>query len=131
MRKRLAGKGHLEAVHVREVRSAQPTGRMLLGEEDFAGRPVLCLPLSHATLQGAAARLPVAGRLLPLQPLEQGLGLQLRLGLKQLFQPGPNIGQGIDAGSPGVRGGVLARKRLSVAILACGLAIHASLHRRQ
>jgi hypothetical protein len=131
VRERLAADGHLQAVHVREVRGAQPAWWVLLGEENLAGRTVLRLPLPHTTFQGAAAGLPVDGRLLTLEPLEQGLGLQARLGLQQLFQPGPDLGQGIGSGSPGVGGGVLTGKRLPVAILACGFAIHARLHRCQ
>jgi hypothetical protein len=78
VRERLPGDGHAQAVQVGEVRGPQTTRLMHLGEEDFLGRPVLGLPLTHAPLQRPPRPLPRPPRHLALQPLQQGLGLQAR-----------------------------------------------------
>ena len=57
VRKTLSLYGHAQIFHVREVGSAQPTRRMLLGEEHLPGRAFSCTPVLHATLQ--RAQLPV------------------------------------------------------------------------
>jgi hypothetical protein len=114
---------------MREVRGAQPARLMHLGEEDFAVRPVLATPLPHAPLQGASALRPIAGGVLPLEPLQEGLGLESGLGLEQFLQSWPDVGQGIGTSPPGMWGGSLAGELLCVAILACGFAVHACLHR--
>jgi hypothetical protein len=129
VRKRLALEGHPQGIHVGEVRSTQPTGLVPVGEEHFTGRTVLGFPLPDPPLQGAAALLPVAGRFLTLQPLEQGLGWQPRLALEEFLQTGPDSRQRIGSCPPGMGRGGVAGGLGGVAILACGFAVHACLHR--
>jgi len=83
VRKRLPLQGHAQAVQVREVRRTQPTRFMHLAEIHFLGRPTLGFPAPHAPFHGPPPPLPVLGRVFPLQPLHQGLGLQGRLTLQQ------------------------------------------------
>jgi hypothetical protein len=127
---RLPLEGHAQLVHAAEVGGAQAPWLGDLGEEHFSGRPVLGLPLPHPPLQGAARPPPVALRILLLQPPEQGLGLQGRLALEQFLQARPDVGERVGPGPPGPGGTGLARELGPVAVLTCGLAIHACLHRR-
>jgi hypothetical protein len=71
----LTRNGHVQAFHVREVRRTQPTRFVCLAKEDFLGRTVLGLPLPHAPFYRPPLPLPILARVLPLQPLHQGLGL--------------------------------------------------------
>jgi hypothetical protein len=130
VRKRLSRDSHAQALHVREVRRPQPARLMHLAEEHFLGRPVLGTPLPHAAFHRPPLTLPVLAGTFPLQPVHQGLGLQRRLTLQQLFQPRPDVLKRIDPGTPGVGRAAVAGPLAPVAVLACGLAIHASLHRR-
>ncbi len=79
VRKRLAVDGHLQAAGVREVGGAQPARLVDLAEEHLLGRPVQGTPLLDVPLQGAQLPLGKATRVLTLQPLEHGLGLQARV----------------------------------------------------
>ena len=130
VREGLPLEGHAQLVHVAEVGGAQAARLVGLGEEHLLGRPVLGLPLPHAPLQGAARPLPVALGILLLQPPQQGLGLQGRLALQQFFQARPDVGERVGPGPPGPGGAGLAGELVQVAVLACGLAVHACLHRR-
>jgi hypothetical protein len=103
---------------------------MLLSEEHFSGGTVLGLPLTNTPFQSPPALLPGARGLFALQPLKQGLGLEVRLAQQEFFQLGPDLGQGVGSSPPGMGRAALAGERLPVAVLACGLAVHASLHRR-
>jgi hypothetical protein len=76
VRERLAVDGHLQAAGVREVGGAQPAGFVDLAEEHLLGRPVQGTPLLDVPLQGAQLPVGKAARVLALQPLEHGLGLQ-------------------------------------------------------
>ena len=130
VRERLAGDRHPQRVHAREVRGPQPPRLVSLREEHLLGRSVLRLPLAHAPLQRPAAPPPVLGRLLAPQPLQQRLGLQLRLTLQQLLEAAPDRGQRIGSRPPGVRPRGRAGELVEIPVLACGLAIHARFHRR-
>jgi hypothetical protein len=129
VRERFPLDGHVETVHVREVRSTQPAGVVDLGEEDFLGRTVLGLPLTNAALQRAAYRLRILAGILTLQPLPQSLGLQLGLAREQFLQAGPDLGERIGPGAPGVGLARLAGQLAGLAVFARGFAIHARLHR--
>ncbi len=129
VRKRLAGDGDAQGIHVGEVRRAQPTGFVYLAEKDLLGRTVLGLPDADAAFDGATLALPVLAGILPLQPIDQGLGLQGGLALKQLEQTWPDDGQRVSAGTPRAWGGRLTGKTVLVAVLASGFAIHAGFHR--
>jgi hypothetical protein len=76
--KRHSGNRHVQVVHRREIRCRQPPRLVHLREEQFLGRPMLCLPLPHPPLE----RPPRLGRAPPghltLHPLPQRLGLQIR-----------------------------------------------------
>jgi hypothetical protein len=75
VRQRLALDRHAQLGHVREVGSAEPARRMVLGEEHLLVRPVRRPPVLDVTLQGAQLSVPEAARMPALQLLEQGLGL--------------------------------------------------------
>lgn len=130
VRKRLALDGHPQAVHVREVRGAQPARLMHLAEEDFLGRSVLRLPLPHPPLQRPSLTAPVLGRVFALQPVQERPGLQGRLALQQFLQPRPDVEQRIGPGTPGVWRARFTGQLTQLAVLPCGLAIHVCLHRR-
>ncbi len=129
VRKRLAGEGDLQPIHVGEVRGAQPAGRVHLAEKDFLGGAVLGLPDADAAFDGAALAVPVLAGMLALQPLDQGFGLQRGLALEQFEQPRPDKGQRVGTGAPGAGGVRRAGGMLFVAVFACGFAIHAGFHR--
>lgn len=122
--------GHAQLVHMAEVGRAQAARLMDLGEEDLPGWPVLGLPLPHPPFQGTSRPAPVPLRVLLLEPAQQGLGLQGRLTPEALLHARPNVGEGVGAGSPGPGGAGLAGELAQVAVLACGLAVHARFHRR-
>jgi hypothetical protein len=125
----LALDGHAQGVHVAEVGGPQAARLMHLGEEHFLGRAVLRLPLPHAPLQRPAAAFPSLAGDLPLQPLQQGLGLQPGFALEQFLQPRPDASQGIGPGAPEARRAPLAGQFGLVAVLPGGLAIHVGAHR--
>lgn len=81
---------------------------MHLGEEDFLGRAVQRTPDLHPPLQGAQLAPGEAARVLPLQDLEEGLGLQARLQGQLRFELGPDVGKGVVAGTPVTGHGNLA-----------------------
>jgi len=130
MRERLAGDGHGQRFHVREIRSTQAARFMDLGEEYFLGRPVLGFPLPHPPFQRPLGSLPGLLRKFTLQPFPQGLGLQAGLPLEQFLQPRPHRRQRIDACPPRTRGRLLARQLGMVPVLSGSFAIHACTHRR-
>jgi hypothetical protein len=130
VRERLPLDGHPQAVQVREVRCPQAAGFVGLAEEHFLGGPVPGFPASHASFQRPPLGLPILAGVFPLQPVQQGFGLERRLTLQQFFQPRPDVAERVDPGAPGVGGTRLTGQLAPVAVFACGLAIHASLHRR-
>jgi hypothetical protein len=127
--KGLSLNGHAQAVHVREIRRAQPARFMHLAEKHFLGRPVLGFPAPHPPFHGPPLPLPVLAGVFPLQPLHQRFGLQPWLTLQQRFQTRPDVDERIDPGAPGVRCPGLGRELVSITVLPCGLAIHACFHR--
>ena len=102
---------------------------MHLTEKDFLGRTLFGLPLPDSPFDGAPPLLPVLIGIGAFQPLHERLRLQRRFPLKQFFELRPDIGQRVDARPPRVRNMRLARQFAAVAVLACGFAIHACLHR--
>src|ERR1039458_7492314 len=115
VRKTLSLYGHAQLFHVRKVGSAQPPRRMLLGEEHFPGRTFSRTPVLHATLQ--CAQLPVlkTAGVLPLQVLENGLGLKPCVIFKQLLNIVPNLDERVRPGSSMYRHRHLARQPASAA----------------
>jgi hypothetical protein len=103
VRQRLAGDGHVQAAHVREVGSTQASRLMHLLEVHFLARTGAGVPGFDAPLQGAQLALFEAPRMLLLQPGEQGFRLQLRLTLQLLEHLRPHLGERIRPGSPVVR----------------------------
>ena len=127
---RLAANGHAKLVHVREIGRAEPAWFMHLREENLLGRPVLCFPLPRAPFQRAPLSLPVLIGVFALQPLQQRLGLQSRLPLKEFLQRRPDLAQRIWTSPPGVRRFDIAGQLAQVAIFPSRLAIHTAFHRR-
>jgi hypothetical protein len=74
----LALNGHVEIVHGREVRRAQPARLMHLGEEHFLGWSRQGTPPTHAPLQGSQQLVAVLPRMAFLQPGQQRQSLQAR-----------------------------------------------------
>jgi hypothetical protein len=128
--KRLPLNGHSQAIHVREVGGPQPARLMRLGKEYFLGRAVLRLPLADAPLQRPPAPFPALLRQLPLQPLQERLGLQPRLPLQQFFEARPHPGQWVGPRPPSTRLAYFAGQPAQLPVLPGGLAIHACSHRR-
>ena len=76
VRKTLPLDGHAQFFHMREVRRAQPTWRMLLREEYLSGWTLGCTPHLHPPLQRAQLPVLKPAWVLPLQILEHRLGLK-------------------------------------------------------
>jgi len=122
---RLAGDGHPQVGHVREVGGAQPAGRVDLGEEHFLDRPTSRPPDLDAPLEGAQLTVGKAAGVLALELLEEGQRLQPRVEGESFRDAGPDVGEGVRVGAPGVRHPYLAGEPAEPAVLACGLGIHA------
>jgi hypothetical protein len=92
--------GHVQTVHVREVRSAQPARMMNLAEVHLAPGPIGGPPLLDTPLQRPQLSLVKPSRILPLKPIPQGLGLELGrlLQLRDHFRP--DLGERVHAGTP-------------------------------
>jgi hypothetical protein len=108
VRERLALDGHTQLRHVREVRGAELTGPMLLGEEHLLGRPVCCPPLLDVPLQGAELALGEATGMPTLHLLEEGLGLPASGLFEQLDNLAPNVRERVCARPP------VARRRVGL-----------------
>ena len=128
--KRRAGDRHPQLGAVREVRGTQPARLVDLGEEHLLGGAVLGPPLLDPPLQGPQLPVGEAAGMLPLQGLEQGLGLQAGGQGQLLLDPGPDVGEGVGPCPPGVVHTHLAGQPLQPPVLAGGLAGHAGLARR-
>ena len=100
VRERLALDGHAQLRHVREVRGAELTGQMLLGEEHLLVRTVRRQPVLDAPLQGAELPVGEAARMPTLQFLEEGLGLPAGCSSQQLGDLPPDLSKRIFAGPP-------------------------------
>lgn len=125
VREGMTRQGNAQVVAVAEIRGRQPTGVMDLGEEDLLGRSLLGTPLLEASLQGPHLAVWEAARILPLQGLEEGLGLQTGVERQLLLQLSPDLGKGVGACTPVVLHGNLARQLAQPPVLAGGLLIHA------
>ncbi len=125
-----AGDGHSQLRAVREVRGTQPTRLVDLGEEHLLRWAVLGPPPLDPPLQGPQLPLGEAAGVLPLQGLEQGLGLQAGGQAQLLLDPGPDVGEGVGACPPGVLHTHLAGQPLEPPVLAGRLAGHPGLARR-
>jgi hypothetical protein len=125
----LAGDGHLQTAHVREIRCPQSPRLMHLGKVDLLGGPMLRLPPPHAPLQGPTHRRRILLRVGALQPTQQRHRLQTGLAPQLLLQLRPNCGEGIFPRAPVVGLPCLAGQLTDVAVLPCTLAIHVRFHR--
>ena len=126
--------GHAQIVHDGEVRGAQPAGRMHLREENFLRRSARGLPFLDAPLQRPQLTVGETARMPPLQFLEERLGLPARAGHQQFFDFGPHVDERIRPRPIRPRrrlGRPLQWQPVRMPILACRLAIHARLRRRQ
>jgi len=129
VRKRLAVDGHLQAAGVREVGGAQVAGLVDLAEEHLLGRPVQGAPLLDVPLQGAQLPLGEATRVLALQPVKHGPGLQTGVEGQLLLDARPDLGERVDSRPPGMLHAHLAGQPAEPAVLARGLVIDAGLGR--
>jgi hypothetical protein len=96
----LPADGHVQAVHVREIRGAQPTRMMHLAEIHFLAWPLRRPPVFDPPLEGPHLPVGEASRILLPQPLPQRLGLQLRLSCQLLGHRRPHLGKGIGPRPP-------------------------------
>ncbi len=127
---RHAGDGDAQARAVGEVRGAEPTWLVDLGEEDFLGRAVQSAPLLDATLEGPELAVGELARMTALEIVEQGFSLQSRVEPQLLFELWPDIGERIVAGPPGaVHASYLAGQLAEPPVFAGGLGVHAGLGR--
>jgi hypothetical protein len=92
--------GDAQRAAVGEIAGAQPPRLVNLGEEDFLGRAVQRPPLLDAPLQRSHLAVGEAAGVLPLQVLQQGLGLQAGVDRQQGFELGPDVGEGVGLGPP-------------------------------
>lgn len=92
--------GHVQTVHVREVRSAQPARMMNLAEVHLPPRPVRGPPLLDAPLQRPQLSLVKPSRILPQKPIPQGLGLELGRLLQLRGHFRPDLGERVHARAP-------------------------------
>lgn len=125
-----AGDGDPQLGTVGEVTGTQPARRVDLGEKDLLGGAGLGPPLPDPPLQGPHLAVGEAAGLLPLQGLEEGLGLQAGLEGQLLLDPGPDPLEGVRPCPPRVVHAYLAGQPLEPPVLACGLLVHAGLGRR-
>ncbi len=125
-----AGDGHPQLRTVCEVRGTQLSRLVDLGKEHLLGRAVLGSPPLDVPLQGPQLSLAEAAGVLPLEGLEQGLGLQARGYAQLLHDPAPNVGEGVRACPPGVVHTHLTGQPLEPPVFAGGLARHAGFARR-
>src|ERR1022692_2610620 len=95
VRKTLSLYGHAQLFHVREVGSAQPPRRMLLGKEHLPGRTFSRTPVLHATLQRAQLPVLKTAGVLPLQVLKDRLGLETSVIFKQPLNIVPDLNERI------------------------------------
>lgn len=91
---------HPQRGAVGEVAGTQPARVMHLGEEHFPGRPVQGPPLLDPPLERPHLPVGEATGVAALQVGEQGPGLQPRIELQQRLQFGPDLDEGIRAGTP-------------------------------
>ena len=121
---RLAGDGHSQTGHVREVGGAQSAGRVDLGEEHFLRRTAHRTPRFDSPLEGAELPVGEASGVFPLELPEQGQRLQPRVEGQSLDDAGPDGGERVRVSAPRVRHPYLAGEPAEPAVLACGLGIH-------
>jgi hypothetical protein len=124
-----AGNGHPQGIAVGEIAGAQPARLMDLGEEDFLGRAVQRPPLLDAPLQRSHLAVGEAAGVLALEVLQQGLGLQAGVDRQQGFELGPDVGEGVGLGPPGMLHAYLTRQPSQPPVLACRLVVHAGPNR--
>jgi hypothetical protein len=130
VRQRLAGDGHVQAAHVREVGGTQTSRLMHLREVHFLTRTGGRTPNLDASLQGPRLALCEAADILLLQPGEQRFRLQLRLPLQLRDYFRPHLGERIGPGPPIMRSPTVTGQLLHGSISPGCFAIHAALHGR-
>src|SRR5947209_1725807 len=106
MIERQARQGDVQGRHVSEVGCAQTTGMMNLLEEHLLWRSRDRSPLTDATLKRPQLTVLKPARVLSLQPLEQGDGLQPGTELQLLLKLWPDVLEGVLSGQPCPRPGL-------------------------
>lgn len=115
---------HVELVHRREVRRAEPAGFMHLREEHFLGRPPESAPTLQVPLQRPQLAVQEAARIAPPQLAEDRLRLQSGIAVEQFENLVPNRLEGIASRRPVVWLGDFAGQFTQIAVFACRLLIH-------
>jgi hypothetical protein len=122
-----AGQGDAQVGAVGEVGGGQPAGVVDLGEEHLPGRAELGPPALDPPLKRPQLAVGEAAGVLPLQILEQRLGLEAGIEGQLLLDPGPGPVKGVLACPPGVLHSYLAWQPVQLPVGACGLAVDAGL----
>ena len=121
--------GHLQGIHVGEIRGPQPARFVHLAEEHFLGRPVQSPPLPDAPLQSPQQFVAVVPGVAFLQQSQQRLSLQAGRPFQLGLHFRPHRRQRIDPRPPGACRLSLAG-HLALPVLSRRFAIHACLQRR-
>jgi hypothetical protein len=125
---RLSADGHLQAVHAREVRGAQPTRMMHLAEVHFLAWALRRPPVFDAPLQRPQLALVKPPGILLLEPAPERFGLEPRRLGQLLGHFRPNLGKRVRPGAPiPGRFELFAGKPLHVPIPPCRFPIDARL----
>jgi hypothetical protein len=131
VRQRLAGDGHPQRIHVREIGGRQVAGVVDLSEHHRLVRPLRGPPGADLPLEGSPLAVGELPPLLALEPAKQRDRLQAGLLLEPLFNPGPDLLERIEPGPPVARSRPLRGQLLCLSVLACGLLIHVRVPCRQ
>lgn len=121
---------HLQVAHPSKVRRAQTSRMVHLREEDFLVRSFGGAPRLHPALERPQLAVLELPRMLPLQPLKQRLGLQLRMLLQLLVDFRPDLFEWVLARPPVMRSLHFAGQPPQVPVLASRFLVHAHLQRR-
>ncbi|QDV40610.1 hypothetical protein Enr13x_57260 [Stieleria neptunia] len=124
--KRNARDGHVQCVHDGEVTRSNPSRMMDLREDHCFVWTFCTAPQSDSTFEGSSSGVWVDAWIAVLQPLEKGLGLQSRFGLKPDLHLVPDIGEWIDASPVISRLLPLRGEPIVVSIMSCRFLIHLS-----
>jgi hypothetical protein len=126
--KRHAHDRHVQTGQMGEIRGAELSGFVLLGEEHFPIRPLRGAPIFDPSLQRAQLAVLETSRITPLQVRKQRLGFQSRGQFQEALDLGPDLDKRIRPRRPVMFPSSLAGQ-LPTSILACCLAIHPCLQR--
>jgi len=90
---------HGQGIADREVAGGEPSGMVILRKEDSLVGPVDRPPLSDPSFERPSRGVFELTGVLPLQIVKEGLRLQPRLGVQELLDVGPDLGEGVGPGA--------------------------------